>query len=234
MLKMVYDDYRRGFWTALKKNSSFTAWYVYIYVAGLALMNFKDTNIIIAVGFVPMVIGIMLARAYPNQMRKIMFLCPLSVNERKVYFKTAYWFRVLLPMSLCLIGSIAAMALKYMQVFYLIEMNLLEFSYLMGINVYCLPDSWKAVKVSADQWRMHAPYAYEFLNVILQLVGVIGMCLFASLDLIDIDESNDKIALTLFVIAEMLLCFAAVKIYYKPVMERGIWYESCYPVKSGQ
>ena len=76
------------------------------------------------------------------------------------------------------------------------------------------------------------PYAYELLNVFLQLVGLIGICLFGFSDLIGIDEGNDKIFLTVFVIVEALLSLAAVKIYYKPVMERGLWYESCYSAKA--
>lgn len=232
MLKMIYDDYRFGFWTSLKKNSSFTAWYVYVYTFMLAVTHFSDTNIIIVVGFVPMAMGMMLAQAFPNQMRKVLFLCPLTENERRAYLRTAYWFRVLLPMSLCLIGSTVVLAFGHIQLFYYIEMNLLVISYLLGINVYCLPESWKTSKLPEDQWTIRIPYAYEFLNVVLQLVGLIGICLFASLDLIKIDERNDKLALTVFVISEILLCLTAVKVYYKPVMERGIWYESCYPVKS--
>ena len=64
MIKMVYNDYRHGFWEALKKNCNFTAWYMYIYIAVLALIHFRETNIMMILGFVPMVIGLMLARAY--------------------------------------------------------------------------------------------------------------------------------------------------------------------------
>lgn len=232
MIKMVYKDYRHGFWEALKKNCNFTAWYMYIYIAVLALIHFRETNIMMILGFVPMVIGLMLARAYPNQLSKVLFLCPLSENDRRVYLKTAYWIRVLLPVSMCLISSTVAAALGFIQLFYYMEMNLLIISYLVGINVYCLPKSWKMVDMPKDQWDMRMPYAYELLNVFLQLVGLIGICLFGFSDLIGIDEGNDKIFLTVFVIVEALLSLAAVKIYYKPVMERGLWYESCYPAKA--
>lgn len=235
MLKQVLDDYRMGFWTALKNYADMaklSAYAIYVGVTMLMLARTEDVNLMILTGIVPMLAGLLLARIYPNQMSKIMFLCPMSAKERKCYLKTAYWLRVGTPMALCIISSTAAMALGYIPIFYYLEMNILVFSYLSGINVYCLPQSWKK-DLSEDQWTLRAPFAYEVLNMFLQLVGLIGICVFGSADFYGMDQKKDQIAMTVFMLAELLISLKIIVTYYKPVMEHGMNYEDCYLIKRG-
>lgn len=175
-----------------------------------------------------MMSGILLARMYPNQMGKILYLCPLTERERKRYLETAYWLRVSLPMALSLGFGAAGMKMGRISLFYFIEMSLLVLFFLLGVNVYCMPDDQA---MPALKRTYHLPGMFEVWDMLIQIVGIFTTAVFSLSDLIAADFLNaDTIIMSMLVMLEMLLCVKMLVTYYKPVMARGLQYESCCPV----
>ena len=89
MFKMILEDYRGRFFASLKAVSSagtfyFCLGYFYIGYFYMGFMTGADA-VRYAMGVVPMLSGLLLSRMYPNEIHKILFLCPMSENDRKKY-----------------------------------------------------------------------------------------------------------------------------------------------------
>lgn len=224
MLKLILDDYIRGFCTAWKKGISETAWFMYIYLSVLPMIKGVAVDRYFF-GMFPMILGILLARMYPNQISKILFLCPLTEQDRKKYLQMAYWLRVSIPMILCLGLGAVSMAWGEISLFYYAAVSLLVFFYLMGVNIYCVPDKQSP---NAMERIYPLPGIYEVWDVLIQIVGVIGVFVTITMEG---EAQTDKIIMAVFVLLEMLLFIKMRITYYWPVMLRGMQYESSYAAK---
>lgn len=228
MLRMVLDDYMHSFRTAWKDGINAMAWILYFDWLVCVPVCFGLESIKFLFGGISMMIGILLARMYPNQMGKIFFLCPLTKQDRKKYLETGYWLRVSIPMIICISTGAVSLAAGYLSLFYYLMICLMVFFFVIGVNIYCLPDK---PSIYITQRKYQLPGVYEVWNILIQAVGILGMCLSASFKTYS-NEVTDKVILLTFVLVEMLLSIKMCFTYYGPVMARGMQYESCHVVRT--
>lgn len=224
MLKLVLDDYRRSFRTAWKRGVNAMAWLLYVDFLVFVPVLYSWDSVKYLFGVASMMIGILLARMYPNQMSKILFLCPLTEQDRKKYLETAYWLRVSIPMIICISTGAVSLVIGHLSFFYYLMVCLQSFFFMVGVNIYCVPDK-QSVYITQRVYQL--PGVYEVWNILIQAVGAFGMCIFVSIE-INPNGVTDKVIILAFVFVEMLLSIKMFVTYYRPVMARGMRYESCH------
>lgn len=108
MLKMIMNDYRMDFKQRLKALEQPVAYYIWMMVYGfwIPVMQWDKGNspidfvyvIHYGILFLLVDIGTVFGILYPNQLGKMFYLIPVSVQEKKRYLFTAYLFRVFAPL----------------------------------------------------------------------------------------------------------------------------------------
>lgn len=108
MLRRVLFDYIRSFnWknylhTRNTYNNGYSLWMIIYLTFLLPLTNgsIRESELAVVSYYmweIPFLIGMMGIELFPFQIPKLMFLCPLNVEERRQYMKCVYWVRILVP-----------------------------------------------------------------------------------------------------------------------------------------
>ena len=105
-----------------------------------------------AMGVVPMLAGLLLSRMYPNEIHKILFLCPMSEKDRKKYMITAYAVRIGISMMLYALFSLALLAAGVVSVLEMLEIGVLVLAFLMGANMHHALFSMQTARAEGDEY----------------------------------------------------------------------------------
>lgn len=231
MLRMVLDDYRYNFLSALKEFGKVeNGWWMYAYMLIFPVMFLNGTGkeIIVYYGtMLPLLGGALFARLYPNHMSRTLFLCPMSRKMRIEYFKFAFFLRVAIPTLAFFLLDGIILLLKIIQGLEFFLSLVVLLMYLISVNVCA--NSWNGKPEMAGQ-RYVLPGYFPMWSVLGQISGIMNMIIGVGLR----GNNGEPYTLGELILAGVLLVIQAlilVKIvlsYLKPVMERSVSYEACY------
>lgn len=236
MLKKVIADYADGFrWSRVKEMYNFSTAWIYIYMLTLfpILINIDEAVEKIVwyyLGVLPVLLGLFSMTSIPLCLPKQMFLCPLTIRERKRYIAELFMVRFLVP---TLTGAVSGLVLLCMgfgtlrQVgFYLLGL----FSYMFCGSITTWPGSvWNQADNGMKRIKNPAYKGLRVISGIGMVSGIIGVFL-----QLDIWNSGTRGYSTAGWIA--ILIFSAIQIifdllmlrYIDPLLEMGISYEDTY------
>lgn len=232
LLKFVLDDYRGRFWTALKSILQIMMLYffwIYVYI-GIIM---KTDMIRYSIGILPMLTGFFLSRMYPNQLHKLMFLCPMSNEDRKKYMITAYGVRIGISMTVFAALSIPALIVNYISIQELTAAGLLVLIYVSGANMHHPLLSMQIARTQEDE-NYWISLIYALLSVFSQIAACLAMVFLASCTETAVAVIITETAASLWrkvivmILTDLLLNAAICIICFRPVMEYGMNYEKCF------
>ena len=233
MFKMILEDYRGRFFASLKAVSSagtfyFCLGYFYIGYFYMGFMTGADA-VRYAMGVVPMLAGLLLSRMYPNEIHKILFLCPMSENDRKKYMITAYAVRIGISMMLYALFSLALLAAGVVSVLEMLEIGVLVLAFLMGANMHHALFSMQTARAEGDEYYWLS-LGYGLLFMVSWVISGCAMASFSVRDGIFVQagvltERHLDMSAAVMILLEVVFNAAICLICYKPVMEFGMNYE---------
>lgn len=230
MLKLVLSEYRCKFWMMLRAQISkfiLFIWWTYFYIMIMMKLDF----IRYSMGMLPLLTGFFLSRMFPNQLCKLLFLSPMSEEDRKRYLFTAYKVRTGIPIFLYFIISLFAVRLEKISAFEYLAISLLVISFNLGVNMHHALLSPEIIRMEGEKdYRLS--FAYGILSLFAQLTAWITMIFFASIGNQGMEQYTENMALLIMVFLEILLMAVVCVICYKPVIQYGMDYESCRMVYS--
>lgn len=223
MWKLVLNDYRYnlklGFQRAWNKGDFFL--YLYMMIIPAVITDYRGCYYCC---ILPVVVGVLISRMFAGYKNKTLFLCPLSEEQRKEYFRIGYIFRVGIGILIFLVLAGSQVILRQIKMELFLLMLVTMISFLTAVNIWCPPvkDSRKALE---REWKL--PGHYEFWNIIVQLSGNITM-----LTLVAAVTDEDGIILSwewgmivTMVVFHCIIAWKMVRKYYKPLMEQYVSYE---------
>ena len=233
MIKFVLDDYRGRFFTAFISTIQviiiYSVW-IFLYMAIVT----KTDIIKYSIGILPMLTGFFLSRMYPNQIHKLMFLCPMSDRDRKRYMITAYGVRVGISIAVYILLSMPAFITDYISTSELLIAALLVLIYVMGTNMH-----HPLLSMQIAETKEKADYGFRILYTLLSAVSQIAACL-AMVFLASADKQASAAGIyaesaahslrrdvVILLLTELLLNTVICLVCYKPVMKYGMNYELC-------
>jgi len=114
MLKHVLRDYREGFrWKRFKETYHYTMlwYYLYMFCFFPLILDLND-KVEDMVGYylvmIPVLLGLYSMSAIPIRLPKQMFLCPMTMAERRKYVNMLFWVRYLGTVSIGTVSYLIA------------------------------------------------------------------------------------------------------------------------------
>lgn len=230
MLKLVLSEYRCRFCMMLQAQISkfiLFIWWTYFYMMFMMRLDFARYSM----GMLPLLLGFFLSRMFPNQLCKLLFLCPMSQEDRKKYMMTAYKARIGIPIFLYFVISLFAVRLEQIPAIQYLGISLLVISFNLGVNMHHALLSLEIVRMEGEK-DYKLSFAYGILSLFAQFTAWITMIFFASVGMHGMEQHIENVILLIMVFLEILLNAAICVICYKPVMQYGMNYENCRMVYS--
>lgn len=238
MFRMVLDDYRSQAKQAFKDTWKTGNWVIYMYmmVYPPLFIHFNiDEYFVYYAMILPMILGVLLSRMYPNKLGKTLFLCPMTEKEKREYLETGFWIRVFLPSILYVVAGILLTIKGILKPFYFVAYAIAIFCFLVSVNIYRQPKGLKETNLMSEVKVYDLPGHFGFWSVAAQVAGMCGVFWVTAI-IVDSDATLDNIELVgviLIFAAIIFICIKMVVSYYKPVMEGAIYYEGL-PRKDGK
>ena len=226
MLKNILYDYwngRKQAWKNIHESRIYTMIFIAVWYS-IILGNSTEWNDILWIQeFVSFTACILLVRMYPNQLSKMLILCPMSKKERKQYLVTGYVFRIMINLIVYVIGEILVI------MFYK-QFRWEQLGGLVVLFVFSIAENLYFVPKKNMQYGMKREYdtsvSMSVLNYILEIVSLIEMLILAS----TMDPAwvgwDLSILIAIFAI-EVILSVKIIKGRYQLVMDMGVKYEFC-------
>lgn len=225
MFKLVLDDYRSRFKSALK-NIPAPGYTIYLFLLAEPLSFRVSVHSLFSYysAFIPLFLGFLLSRMYPSQLSKTLLLLPLTDTEKRAYVHTAFRLRIMVPMLLYLSMNGSLIAAGRVSLIRSLCTGLILWPFLFCCNLYCLPGENSPYTVEQNHTL---PGNYEIWNIFNQAAGILSIFIitvairagtpFTTFDII-------IVCICLLVQFRIFLKFRLT--YYQPVMERAIRYEN--------
>lgn len=227
MLKMVVSDYIQS-WKGAWKNLAKEGWFGYLYFIAFPLVTDMKArqSMVYLCAVIPMVLGILLSRLYPNRIHKTLFLCPMSKEDRITYFKTAFRLRVSLPLILFLIVNSVLFIKDYISPLYLIIEFIILFLYVVSVNIYwCYWSTDGKRNIYSEKNHLSGTF---FIWDLFSQIGVFNMLIITSMS---VSSRFDYIIVGICLGLQFFVFFKLVTRYYKKVMDLSVNYEAGYGKK---
>lgn len=234
MFRIVWDDYRHNFRSALKGLRGVGNWWFnYVYWSIIPLILPSTTlkeAIVYYCTMLPLLGGMFLARLYPNRMSKTLFLCPMSRKMRIRYFKTAFLLRIAIPTFVSLLTVGMLFLCKIMQEPECFLSLLVLIMCLVSVNV--CTNSW-AGKPETEQQGHSLPGYFPMWNVLGQISGILNTVIVNMVIVPEFGENNGESCLPwvvagVLMVIQALILMKIVSTYFRPIMEQSVSYETSY------
>lgn len=223
MWKLVLNDYRYNIKERFQKawvESGFFMYLIWLVIPAVV----SGYELYYYCCMLPIVIGALVSRMYAGIKNKTLFLCPMSEEQRKEYFKTAYTIRVGIGVAVFLTAVGSQVLAGRISFGLLVLIGAVTISFLLAINTY-VPPVKNSNKMLEQDFSL--PGHYEMWNIGIQMGGFVTM-----VTLMAAVADEDGIILNwewgiIITLAAAYCIFAwrMVKKYFKPVMEQCISYE---------
>lgn len=226
MLRLVLNDYRCRFSMEFKAIYKDMIYLLFIYIEILAYMRVNFVKY--SACMVPLLFGYMISRMYPNQLSKMLFLCPLSAEDRKKYMNTAYFVRISIPLVLWALLVMPITAVGYFTIFDLVTSGVLLLGFCAGMNMNHTLLSLRII-IPEENEIHHVSFVHGILKLFLQIITW-ATAIYYAFDLSRTGIHINRTVVAILLIIEMVISAALILISYKPVMELGTQYECCRPI----
>lgn len=226
MLKMVLSDYIHN-WKSAWKELAYEEWGMYVYFLAFPwITRMSAIEIIVYLcTMLPLVGGVLLARMFPNRMNKTLFLCPMSKEDRIAYFKTAFKFRVSVPVFLFFLIEMVLFFIGYISLDGVIFMFLVFFLYIVSVNIYwCYWSEGKQRNIYTEKNPLSGTF---FIWDMLSRLGIINVIIVSGVSVSGY-EWSDYVLVGCLITWQFLVFLKLVTCYYKKVMELSVNYEMGY------
>lgn len=223
MVKLVIEDYCCRFFFMVKVY--FRQINTYLWLVLFYMFLWKTDYLKYCVGMLPMLFGLLLSRMFPNQLNKLLFLCPMDEKDRKKYLITAYFVRVGISVSLFLILSVPLLIIGYLPLSEFLSVSVLTVSFILGANIH---HHFLSLSIIRETWDkvFWLTFAYGFLSLISQMNVWVAMIFFSTMGNHGLHPDTDQKILISFVCIEVLINTVICGSCFKPVIRHGICYES--------
>ncbi|MBQ3512777.1 MAG: hypothetical protein IJA32_03105 [Lachnospiraceae bacterium] len=216
MLKIVLDDYKHNLKTGFKYyyNSYMVSIHTYLFFIVPIVM--REGRFSYYFMMVPVILAEFLAKVYGCMENRTLFFCPLSKEQREIYFKTSLWLRISIPMILLGISGGILIGLKKVTLGEFLIFALMMFLYTISINICCLPDG---KMLPSPKGKMN-PTNYFIWNVIIHADGFVNLLAIIS-EILDKKTIHwiDGICIGSMTLLQIVAFLIILKRYYEPVKQ---------------
>ena len=226
MFQFVLRDYRYRFWPSCINYALIIFIYILNFYVNM-IMIWRLDVVKYSIGMLPMMLGLLLSRMFPNQLQKQMYLCPMSARDRKKYLFTAYAVRFGGVGILYRGGSLAALITGRITRWEFTAVSALVLFFLLGVNMHHVLFGLLVVRREGEK-NYWLSIIYATLSLLVQLTALVTMIYFAYTRFGEQRQHADLGILSGMVGINVLLNIVVCVICYKPVIRYGINYESCY------
>lgn len=229
MLRIVLDDYRYNFKSVLKE-LKYEGWFGYLYLLIFPLLSndiIMDKAVIYYGTVISMLLGLFIAKLYPNRMSKTLFLCPMSKEARIQYFKTAFCFRISVPILVFLAVCGVLLFCEILPGLLFLTMLAVVIMFVISVNIYMVPED-DNVEVLSRHYSL--PGYFPMWHVLAQISGMINAAIIGEFSEYDGMSYSiwDTVMTGILLLIQLLVLLKIVCTYLKPVMEQSVNYETSY------
>ena len=231
MLKLIIGEYRCRFLIVFKQNRNRILWYFFwSYVYYMLIMRLDVVKY--TIGMVPLLAGFWLSRMYPNELSKMLFLCPMSKEDRVRYLWTAYGLRVGVSIGLYAVISLPVVLSGSISWHQYRWLTLAVVSFILGANMHHSFLSLSIARTKGDK-DYRISFVYGLLSLSSQICAWYIMTAFA-FPSYGLEIQNGRKIWIAVVLIELLINLEICAICYKPVIRNGMNYESCRMIGTTQ
>lgn len=228
MFKSVLEDYKNQAWSSLKSTWNTGKWGPYVNMFLMAgILGEQPITLAFYSYMLPLCVGLMLSRMYPNRISKTMLLCPITYEERKKYLLTGYLIRCSIPILLFVMLNMIMVLAMNISVMGMMMPGISLVLFVISVNIYCMPvvDAQGALERVYD-----LPGYYPIWDVLVQVMGIMGMMLFVLFREYEggTEELWAVIMIILILVIQIALCIKMFHTYFKPIMEQAVYYDTSY------
>ena len=224
MVKMILNEYRCKFIPAMKVYMAQSYIYFYLGLVITHMFVFKTVYLKYIWGMLPMLLGLLLSKIFPNQLSKLMFLCPMTAKDRKKYLITAYFVRVGIPIAIFILIGIICGRIYPVTRYEHIAVSCLIVSFILGANMHHNFLSLAVVRQREDKDYIIS-FVYGILSLLSQPVVWFTMIFYATMGQhglqLETDYNTLKRLTEVVVAMNVIICAGC----FKPVVRHGICYE---------
>ena len=219
MLKYIVSEYFRAYkwgnFKALwKKEDRAYVWFTIYWMISALSGGFlredftvKDCLMLLAV-YLPMLCIGCSGIIHPVRLSKMMYLCPVSAEERKRYIYQSYYFRIGIHMCIAMIGTVLLTLFTYWDVISCLEILLCD----LAVSLF-IPS---AKEVNEDMWKIEKGVGYKI--VIMVIAVILNM-----VQLVIISDSEPHIAAKTIVFCVLLFIELPLSVkYYKKYVQNEL------------
>ncbi len=222
MVKVILQECRCRFFPVLKGYS--TPIFIFVWLAFSYMVIFQADYLKYLWGMLPMLLGLLLSRIYPNQLSKLMLLCPMTEKDRKKYLITAYLVRVGISIGLFIVLGFLCRQFCQITLYECAAVSFLIVFFILGANMHHSFMSLMIVRQKGDKDYV-ITFVYGVLHLLSCVIAWFTMIFYASIGRHGLQQDTEYRALTwltgLVVIMNAVICVCC----YKPVIRHGIYYE---------
>ena len=171
-------------------------------------------------GVIVFTFGCVLAKMYPNQLSKMMILCPMSKKERKEYLFTGYIMRIVLPIICYCVGEMVSLLFRHSFVWEELAVFFVLLVFLPAENLNMLP---KKRSKELMKRSYYLPEKSEVMMYILEIVSGFELLVFCAAE--DVWRPWEICIVTGLFVCETVLSIYLIYSRFYFVMEMGMSYE---------
>lgn len=235
MLRKVLKDYREGFrWSRFKETYHYTMlwWYMYMFCFFPIILDLNEK--VEKLGgyylvIIPLLFGMYSVAAIPIRLPKQMFLCPLTMEERKKYVSLLFWVRYIGTVLPGIIAYGIAVLLGWIPVEFLPVQILGLLAAVFCASITSWPGStWERDEKKKNKFKTPELKGLYPISVIGLLMAIFLQC-FEPFELFETVTKGTWIFLGIYSTIVLVLV-ALLSRYIKPVLKMTTVYEYSYDV----
>lgn len=216
MLKIVWDDYRRNFNSGLKYYFTSYMVAVHCFLFVVAPISMKQGRMIYYLIIIPMIIAQIMSITYLGTQNRTLFLCPLSKEQRELYFMTSLGIRIGIPMILLGISVGILGCLHQITALESLILIVMMFLYIVSSNICCLSDAkrlpFQTEKVNAKN--------YYALQILFNIDGFVNMfAIFTEIVNKKPMYWYDGLSIGVMTLIQLEVFWVVKKKYYRPIKQ---------------
>ncbi len=237
MVGLILSDYyynRKEMFLQVGKNGGWFFYFNSLIILPISMQTVGRGLIIFYVEWFFILLTLLASRMYANSLPKIMYLCPMSREERKRYLWTGFYLRNFVFIFLFLLLNIGMFISGYGSVTNMILLTLIFISFSLASNtffkqIFRAKLSWKEEREKETIKKMGNFYWYSGWLMFAQILGYLNFVIII-LDIQDPEPwASWEAGIVLFMIAmQMLTSCIVLTRYLKTGMERILDYEVAY------
>ena len=216
-----------------RSENSFSFWWMITYFLILCPFNtrlFHETVFAIVSYYLwalPFVIGVLGIQLFPLRLKKIVFLCPMNIQERRKYSYYIFWERILIPVIIEMGTGIVLCAFGVMKpiVVFIYAFSLLTFFIMVSVKVY---GSGKPKEKASEQPKSNVKY---FLCILF--CAIVQMC-----NIMFMEATINGESIYRYILLGEMVIFFLIDIYCMRALpsfiEENIAYEESYHITEQQ